>query len=126
MTLVVDSTPGVFASMFFDFVRGRFGPLQRRGVGELQIQEHVSLVLVRQKARRQPGAEERREAAAGEQQRECDGALADQRAGAAHVAVRRAREDAVEPVEEPSQQAAALARVAAAAAPTARGSTSAR
>ena len=92
MTLVVDSTPGVFASRSLDFASGRFGSLQRRGAGELQIQEHVSLVLVRQKARRQPAAEERREAAARKQQRECDGALPDQGAGAAYVAVRCARE----------------------------------
>ena len=37
---------------------------------------------------------------------EGDGALADQSAGQAHVAVSRAREDAVEPVEESAQQAA--------------------
>ena len=93
MTLVVDSTPGVFASSSSISCAAASVRCSDAALGSCRFSKHVALVLVRQKARRQPCAEEGREPAADEQQREGDGALPDQRAGAAHVAVRRARED---------------------------------
>ena len=100
---------GRLRQQFLDLARGRFRPLQRRGAGKLQIDEHVALVLIRQKARGQPGAEEAREAAAMTiSSTKRNGALADQRAGNAYVAVGRASRNPVEPVEEPSQQTPAL------------------
>ena len=91
-TVVVYFTPGVFARIFSIFRARRVGALERRGVGKLQVQEHVALILIRQEARRHPAAEESRGRAEADQQHQRDGALADQRAGPADIAVRwRAR-----------------------------------
>src|SRR6266536_2283558 len=82
--------------------------LQRRSIRQLQVHEHVTLVLVRKEARGQLKAEQARQDSAPNQHDECDGALADERAGNSYVAVRRPREDAVEAVEKPAQQTSAV------------------
>ena len=52
------STPLVFAEDLLDLLADRVGALERRGVGQLDVDEEVALVLVGHEAAGQPLAEQ--------------------------------------------------------------------
>ena len=89
-------------------MRGGFRPLQRRSARKLQVHVHVTLVLVRKKAGGQLCAEEAGKDSAHNEDSERNCALANEPGGNSYVAVGRACEDPVKPIEESAQQATTL------------------
>ena len=70
-----------------DLLAHRVGALERRGVGELDVDEEVTLVLVRQEARRAASCRAARRADEADQEREGEDDPADQEVREPHVAV---------------------------------------
>ena len=86
----------------------RVGPFERRGRRQLDVQQKVAVVLLREKARGQPVAEEAR---GQREQHECgdaDERLSNQPVTQADVPVRGSLQPAVEPGEHPPEPAARL------------------
>src|SRR5258708_5219287 len=92
----------------FDFLYRFIGALQRGSVWKLEIQEEIPLIFIRQEARGHPPTDETGRPAKYGQYQERDGTLANQCSAEANVAVGGAIENAVEAVEEPTQQAFTL------------------
>ena len=87
-----------------DFV----GALQRSSIRELQVNEEITLILIRQKTARHSVAEEDSGQAEYHEQRKCDSTLADQNAAPTYIACGSSLEHAVEPVEKFSQRPSAF------------------
>jgi hypothetical protein len=97
-----------------DLLRGALGPFQRGPGRKLEMHKQIPLILDGQKARRDALADEAFTDSGGDQNEERDCALVDQNAGPAQVSFGRTIKNAVEPVEEPSQQAGSRHRSASA------------
>src|SRR5262249_16953693 len=82
------------------------GPLKRRCWRKLQVHENLSLVLIRQKAGRQPCGKESPRECAHQQHGESNHALAHQAASDSYISFGSATENTIEPVEKAAQQAA--------------------
>ena len=88
------------ADDLLDVRDGRLGALQRRRVRELDRQRHVALVFRRDERRRDPRPEQPGERDEHDERADPGRRPAEHRIDRADVAVRRAREHAIEPAEE--------------------------
>src|SRR5580704_22100 len=92
---------------FFDIRRNRSRPLQRSSVGQLQIDIGITLIFVREEARRQAAGEKARCHPKGYQQDNQDDGFAEQDSTPMDISLGGLLENAIKPIEESPQQAAA-------------------
>ena len=88
----------------FDLARRRVGALQGRGVGQLQRDERVALILLREKRRGHATRDEERACRDEREEQQHDRRSPDQQAGDPDVTLGRCREDPIEASESTTDQ----------------------
>src|SRR6266852_1621876 len=99
---------GCVGQHLLDFPYGLVRPLERGSVWKLEIDEDIALIFIGQETRWHPATDETGGCEERCQYHQRERGLANQEAGEANVAVGGALENAVEAIEEPTQQASTL------------------